>query len=570
MNARNSAALRRAIFLKTLKNCGVRALVISPNCAESAAFARAGAKIFGAKNVVPATDAHAAAFFALGLAKSTFRPVVLAFSAGTAGVSPALAEAQISGTPLIAVGVGNENGAGTPKTFAETREAAISAFAQSAENSVPVRVDLCAENSVAGTGQSPESEKSDEAPGDFDLENFCAVPRAPLRDFFRKIASADAFPQFAALAGKKILILAGATPAGRDDTFFADALSRKICAPILADATHPLRRFPPARERVVERFDAIFKAAAKPYAEDFSALRPDAIFRIGELPENEFLRAKIASLRETPIFVFNACADETAVPAGTNVVRIRARFRDVFGSVFQDFASKNPFPQTRAAAQFLESWMLADARFKAKSEAFFRNAAAGTFALRGEKNAAGTPTEPQIARFLCENVFEAETAIFVAAGNPLRDMNVYCPSGTRFWLFANRGANAADGTLASALGVAHGCMEQTILYTDDLALLRDANAFLLAPHFCGNLTIVLQNSGGGNALRTAAGTASACARDTDFAQLAGAFGADFARAGTLAELKNALRNFRSHQGIHVVEIRTDAEISRKIRAELSR
>ena len=141
----------------------------------------------------------------------------------------------------------------------------------------------------------------------------------------------------------------------------------------------------------------------------------------------------------------------------------------------------------------------------------------------------------------------------------------------------NRGANGIDGTLSTALGVAHGCMEQTILYTGDLSLLHDTNGFLLAAQFCGNLSIVLQNNGGGNIFRHLP-----VARENphferfwltpqrvSFERLAAAYGVDYARAETLAELGAALARFRSRQGVHLVEIFTDGEASRRLRAELS-
>ena len=160
---------------------------------------------------------------------------------------------------------------------------------------------------------------------------------------------------------------------------------------------------------------------------------------------------------------------------------------------------------------------------------------------------------------------------------PVRDMNAYCPAGARLWAFHNRGANGIDGTLSTALGVAHGCMEQTILYTGDLSLLHDTNGFLIAPHFCGNLFIVLQNNGGGNIFRHLPVSKEnpyfekywLTPQRADFEKIAAAYGVDYARAGTLAELGNHLARFRSQQGIHLIEIVTDGDASRVIRGELS-
>ena len=364
------------------------------------------------------------------------------------------------------------------------------------------------------------------------------------------------------LDGKKVLIVAGTVPPGQDDAFNVERVSRKFGAPILADATHPLRHFPPARERLIERYDAIFKIADKPYSPRLDALRPDIVLQIGTLPESKFLRAWLESLGGTPVYLFNYGGDNTDALRRPNAKIVPQRFRDMWNNVFCN--DDEPVP---ANTDFLDAWKNADARFRTKSDAYFRHGATG----------AGTPTEPQIARFLCENLPESETAIFIANGMPVRDMNAYCPAGARFWAFHNRGANGIDGTLSTALGVAHGCMEQTILYTGDLSLLHDTNGFLIAPQFCGNLCIDLQNNGGGNIFRHLPVAKEnphfeklwLTPQRADFEKIAAAYGIDYARAGTLAELGELLTRFRSHQGIHLIEICTDGEASRNIRTELS-
>ena len=328
--------------------------------------------------------------------------------------------------------------------------------------------------------------------------------------------------------------------------------------------THPLRQFPPAKARLIERYDAIFRNAGKPYSALSDLLRPDVVLQIGTLPESKFLRAWLGALGKTPVYLFNYCGDNTDALARPNAKIITRRFRDVWNNIFCRDAACEADP---ADSDFLAAWKAADLRFKSKSDAYFKNGYTGTT----------VPTEPQIARFLCENLPESETAVFVANGMPIRDMNAYCPAGSRFWVFHYRGANGIDGTLSTALGVAHGCMEQTILYTGDLSLLHDTNGFLIAPHFCGNLCIVLQNNGGGNIFRHLPVSKEnphfeklwLTPQRADFEKIAAAYGVEYARAGTLNELGVLLTKFRSKQGIHLIEIQTDGETSRLVRSALN-
>lgn len=570
--------------MQTLKNCGVRTVVVSPG-SRSTPLTAAAAEI-RALETVPVLDERSAGFFALGLAKSTVRPVALVCTSGTAAANylPAVVEARMSRTPLIVVSADRppefqdcHAGQTIPQigifshypvlekncvpalslsSLEEAKSAALDAVRQSSEQSAPVHVNVRFRDPLAPSVW--EKTFPGEVPGDFDVQKFCAVAPAPMRDFFAPGESSEI-----SLDGKKVLIVAGTVPPGQDDTFNIERVSRKFGAPILSDATHPLRRFPPARERLIERYDAVFKIADKPYSPSLDALRPDIVLQIGTLPESKFLRAWLESLGDTPVYLFNYCGDNTDALRRPRAKIVASRFRDVWNDVFCGEDESAP-----ADTAFLDAWKTADARFRTKSDAYFRH---------GLKDAGTPPTEPQIARFLCENLPESETAVFIANGMPVRDMNAYCPAGTRFWAFHNRGANGIDGTLSTALGVAHGCMEQTILYTGDLSLLHDTNGFLIAPQFCGNLCIVLQNNGGGNIFRHLPVAKEnpyfeqfwLTPQRADFEKIAAAYGVDYARAGTLSELGKLLAHFRSRRGIHLIEIRTDGEASRNIRTELS-
>src|SRR5690606_13971752 len=89
------------------------------------------------------------------------------------------------------------------------------------------------------------------------------------------------------------------------------------------------------------------------------------------------------------------------------------------------------------------------------------------------------------------------SALCVANSMPVRDLEYFWPTargGRR--VYFSRGANGIDGTLSTALGVAHGG-RPTVLLTGDLALLHDTNGFFLRPELRGSLTVVLINNAGG-------------------------------------------------------------------------
>ena len=109
--------------------------------------------------------------------------------------------------------------------------------------------------------------------------------------------------------------------------------------------------------------------------------------------------------------------------------------------------------------------------------------------------------EPQLfegkAAWLLSQVLPDHTPLFVANSMPIRDLEYFWKPGHKhIQPYANRGANGIDGTLSTALGIAHQ-NQPMVMLTGDLSLIHDTNGFLIRQHFQGSLTIVLMNNNGG-------------------------------------------------------------------------
>jgi 2-succinyl-5-enolpyruvyl-6-hydroxy-3-cyclohexene-1-carboxylate synthase len=99
--------------------------------------------------------------------------------------------------------------------------------------------------------------------------------------------------------------------------------------------------------------------------------------------------------------------------------------------------------------------------------------------------------------WLLSQVLPPKTPLFISSSMPVRDVEFFWASNDRQIVpFFNRGANGIDGSLSTALGIAHR-NQSSVMLTGDLALLHDTNGFLLRNHFAGHLTIVLINNNGG-------------------------------------------------------------------------
>ena len=101
IDSRNVNTLWASVLVATLARAGVKRAVISPG-SRSTPLTLALARSAGIV-AVPVLDERSAAFFALGLAKASGRPVVLVCTSGTAAANylPALIEAQAAGVRLL-------------------------------------------------------------------------------------------------------------------------------------------------------------------------------------------------------------------------------------------------------------------------------------------------------------------------------------------------------------------------------------------------------------------------------------------------------------------------------------
>jgi 2-succinyl-5-enolpyruvyl-6-hydroxy-3-cyclohexene-1-carboxylate synthase len=147
---------------------------------------------------------------------------------------------------------------------------------------------------------------------------------------------------------------------------------------------------------------------------------------------------------------------------------------------------------------------------------------------------------------------------------PIRDMEYVWPANDRgLRTFCSRGANGIDGTLSTALGVAHGG-SPSVLLTGDLALLHDSNGFLIAPKFKGSLTVVLINNHGGGIFEHLPVAQFnpvfeeffATPQEVDFGRLCAAHGVEHVHVEDWSHFESLVSRLPA-SGIRVLEIATD-------------
>ena len=196
-----------------------------------------------------------------------------------------------------------------------------------------------------------------------------------------------------------------------------------------------------------------------------------------------------------------------------------------------------------------------------------------------------------VAAAVCDTLAVGDTLV-LGSSNPVRDASFVGMPFDGVSTYAARGAAGIDGTVSQAVGVALATQQlrpdeirapRTLALMGDLTFLHDVNGLLIGAGEPrpGNLTIVVANDDGGGIfeglepgaehLRGAFERAFGTPHGTDVEKLAHAYGADYRRADTLAELNEVLLELESQPNpITVVEAATTRATRRALAARLNR
>jgi 2-succinyl-5-enolpyruvyl-6-hydroxy-3-cyclohexene-1-carboxylate synthase len=518
-----------------LVRCGVRTAVTSPGSRSTPlvlALVRDGR--LACHSLI---DERCAGFFALGAAKATGIPAVLACTSGTAAANylPAVVEAYEAGVPLLVltadrppelrdVGAGQaidqiklygraakwfvEVGSheATPQRLRWLRSLACRAvWTTLGDRPGPVHLNLPFRDPLVPPGELP-----DDATGRCD-----GAPR--LR---RSRADVPAAGE-ALRAGARPMMVVGRLerrPGEEDRGAAAAALAQRLGMPLLADPLSGARRGSTA----IAHYDALLRE------ETFAAdVLPDWVLRVGDLPTSKPLRRWLAALPDE--------VEQVALePEGV--------WHDPDGVLARIAPAGELIEPGTTEAGWLERWHDADE--------------AARFALDTELRRG--LSEPLVANHLATTL-PADAVLVVASSMPVRDVEAFAPArADPPRVLANRGANGIDGTVSTALGVAAVHDGPVVLLIGDVALVHDMGGLATLARSRHPLTIVLVDNGGGgifDALPVAAAT------DAFEEHVATPTGVDFAAAAAMAGIAyrrvEAVEHLRPAFETMLLHVRTD-------------
>lgn len=572
MSTPNRNLLWATIIVDELARSGLRAVCIAPG-SRSTPLAVAFAEHDDIQ-VYSIIDERSAAFFALGLALASERPVAVVCSSGTATANfyPAIIEAHYAGVPLLiltadrppelrdsganqtvdqvkmygkhvrwAVDVALPEGNPANLTIRSLRTLACRAYA--AANGM---------NSTQPKGavhlNFPFRKPLEPIPVPDDKTSDPAWAGRSYNQPFTKISSGRVHPSDSAMealfdtyahSARPMIILGPNRSRALADEL--TTLAKVGHMPLLADPLSQARytvHWQEMESEIIGGYDSFLRGAAE-------WEQPDLILRFGAMPTSQALIDYLNASHDAYQIAFstdgtwkdpNHQIDELIIADPAEIARSLAQF-----------TSEDPRPESvwsdRFSASESRTWEIIDA---ALNEDFFDGAVVAD----------------------AVSMMPDGASLFIGNSLPVRHLDQFArPAPKAIHVFGSRGASGIDGTVSTAAGVSQGVSAPLVLITGDLGFYHDMNGLLtLKRHGIHIVIVVINNDGGGifqrlpiaqfdppytELFRTSHGMT--------FGHVAAQYGTDYAKADSRIEFRSAFERALSAVGSHstLIEVPTD-------------
>ncbi len=555
------------ILTETLKRLGLNCVVICPGSRSTplvVAFAQQQPEI----EAISILDERSAAFFALGRAKATGLPVALVCTSGTAGANfyPAIIEAKESRVPLLVLTSDRPQelrNCHSGQTIDQVKlygsypnwqgELAIPSPDMRMLGYLRQTIIHAWERCQIPTQGAvhlniPFADPLAPIPNEIDLSDLQSQFHP--EDFFAGIApihpipySPFPIPQKWLKSERGIIIAGVAQPQQPEKYCQAIArLSQTLNWPVLAEGLSPVRNYADLNPYLISTYDIILRN--QQLAQE---LTPEIVIQVGEMPTSKQLRNWL-STTQPQIWILDK-SHENLDPLHGKATHLRVSVEEI-----ENWGMGNG-----ERGLYLQKWCSFEAKARKNIDETWEN----IDELIESK-----------AAWLISQTLPPRTPLFISNSMPVRDVEFFWkPNNLAIKPYFNRGANGIDGTLSSALGIAHH-HQSSVMLTGDLALLHDTNGFLIRNKFIGHLTIVLINNNGGGIFEMLPISKFdppfeeffATPQDIDFAQLCATYNVQHELISSWLELKQKLK-LLPKQGIRVLEVRTNRKLDAKWRQE---
>jgi 2-succinyl-5-enolpyruvyl-6-hydroxy-3-cyclohexene-1-carboxylate synthase len=514
-------------------------------------------------------DERSCAYFALGMAKASGKPVAVLCSSGTAAVNfaPAVVEAYYGHVPLVVLtadrppelrDLGSNQTIDQVKLFGPHVKWFAEMLLPEASEQAIRYVRMAAARAV--------STATADAPGPVHVNFPFREPLMPAAVDWPEIGRSRLSPAIASKArpalehvqavaqelraAKRGLIVCGP----QADASFPRAVGAIASACHLPVAADPLSGLRDAgnHSNTLGSYDNFLRSPRMA-----ASLRPDFVLRFGAPPTSKALATYLQR--------HSACSQVQVCPPGVwhdpdlTASQVLEADAAEFCVQLLEALGESSASAPPTDTSWLQTWQDLD-EVACKSVGW---------SLQSED----CVSEPSAFLDLSDVLPEGSTLI---AGNsmPVRDLDSFFHAGRpAARLIGNRGASGIDGVISTALGASAVSEGPLVLVLGDLSFYHDMNGLLAARRFGLSATIVLINNDGGGIFsflpqheqeREHFETLFGTPHSLDFEPVAELYGVDFQRVTTREEYRAALRASFQSPGVQVIEIKTDREENLKL------
>lgn len=509
-------------------------------------------------------DERSAAFFALGMAQRTNRPVALVCTSGTAAANylPAIVEAYHNRIPLLVLTTDRPQelrDIGAPQAIDQ-----IKMYGQYVkwfkEMLLPDRDEkvlqdvrrtaMMAMTMAMGDNQGPVHLNfpfREPLMPDFSIDNLEEklhaqrkhIQELPFTIGGEKRLHTKQLETILQLVEDKERILFVVGP--QRDLHLAKAISELAKAwqvPILADPLSQLRASSQDKTNVITMYDAILRDE-----QVRETLKPELILRFGAMPVSKMFLFYLEQHKDIPqIIVEDYAGYRQPTKHMAHVIYANGRY------LCEDLLAMTDVTIQKDSCNWLNSWH--EREEIAKKHLFTENNR--------------QLTEGEAVRSLLE-VIPDQSYIYIGNSMAVRDLDTFFkPTQKQITILNNRGVNGIDGVTSSALGAATQG-ERVTLILGDLSFYHDLNGLLAAKHYNIDLTILLINNDGGGIFSFLPQAKEpkyfeklfGTPLGIDFSHAVNMFGGHFCRANDVVDLQQKLIQSYQRKGLSVIEVKTD-------------
>lgn len=497
--ASNLSHLWAYVFVASLQAAGLRHVVISPG-SRSSPLALAF-ELYPEIETHVILDERSAAFFALGLTKSTQSTVGLLCTSGTAALEygPAIAEAFASRLPLLVLTADRPAEAHYAQSEQTMLQEKLYGSFTVWHRTLPLAaMDFGLFCTLRDQTQYAYERTCWPQPGPVHLNipfSDEVAPRPDLSDAFNELKNkvsegcviknslisseptfCDLEPLLQKWEGKRGLIIVG-YPIGPIDTEDwhegLQYLTKRLGWPVLADSISTLRGRLKAYPFLIAHYDLLLRdpKVAK-------ELEPEIILHIGKIPTSKaHLREWLKGLA-AEVFHIDPWGDFV-----DGLFRGAKHLRINLASLAQYTSDE------KAPSHWVNQWLNLEEKIKINL-------------LKVATDKEGSIAEYELPIYLSQYL-EKGSHCMISTSMPIRDTEAFWIASDReYHFYANRGVNGIDGLIATALGVAEGSKQPTTLLIGDLSFWHDHGSLLLVKNgFRGKLRIICVDNAGGTIFR---------------------------------------------------------------------